>query len=73
MYALKLTESYCPAQAEDELHDSTVGSLPSAAAARTITDQKVPTRWIAATEWPLTGSGNTHKLVLRVRWVAFDG
>ncbi len=34
MYALSLTESYCPAQRDEELHDTTVGSILRAAAAR---------------------------------------
>lgn len=35
MYALTLTESYCPAQTDEELHDTTVGDVLRQAAART--------------------------------------
>jgi fatty-acyl-CoA synthase len=34
MYALQLSQSYCPAQIDEELHDSTVGSVLRAAAAK---------------------------------------
>ena len=34
MYALQLTQSYCPAQADEELHDTTVGGVLRAAAAK---------------------------------------
>lgn len=34
MYALQLTESYCPAQTDEELHDSSVGSILRATAAK---------------------------------------
>jgi fatty-acyl-CoA synthase len=35
-----------------------------------ISPQKTPTRWIAMTEWPLTGSGKIQKFVLRDRLIA---
>ena len=35
MYALTLTESWCPAQTDEELYDTTVGDVLRAAAART--------------------------------------
>ena len=35
MYTLALTESYCPAQTDEALHDTTVGGVLRAAAART--------------------------------------
>jgi fatty-acyl-CoA synthase len=34
MYALELTESYCPAQTDEELHDTTVGGVLCDAAAK---------------------------------------
>jgi fatty-acyl-CoA synthase len=34
MYAMRLTESYCPAQTDEELHDTTVGDVLREAAAR---------------------------------------